>query len=212
MKILFTVIFCFFALSAQADCPQFYPNSQKIEIPGTVELCNSFYGVAYDEAKNETIISFEKFRSGGGVERTNNFKSDSRLNKATRPAPRDYLHSGLDLGHMTPAGDATTPGEMSDTFLLSNMSPQEPTLNRKAWRLMEMAVRKQKPDYIVTGNIYSNNPKTIGAHFVPVPTGYFKAVWKNGKVTGYCANNQPNAIVSSCSLDEIEQASGLTLH
>lgn len=212
MKILFTLLLCLLATLAKAECPQFYPHGQKIEIAGTIELCNSFYGVAYDDVKNETLISFEKFRPGGGVERTNNFKFDDRLDKATRPTPKDYLHSGFDLGHMTPAGDATTHEEMSDTFLLSNMSPQEPTLNRKSWRLMEEAVRKLKPNYIVTGNIYPANPKTIGDHHVPVPTGYFKLVYLGDQVIGYCANNKLEAPVSSCTLDEIEQASGLKLH
>ena len=208
----FIALLFFFAGMAQASCPQFFKDNHPVQIPNSVELCNSFFVVEFDTVRNAPIISAEKFRSGGGVERTNNFHADIRLDKSTRATPSDYSHSGFDLGHMTPAGDSTTPEEMSETFLVSNMSPQQPTLNRKAWRLMEMAVRKSKPDYIITGNFYSDKPITIGTHKVPVPVGYYKIVWNGNAVSAYCANNEVNAQVISCSLETIEKASGLIFH
>ena len=206
MQIVFALVLLFAADLAHADCPQFYPLGQHIEVANSVELCNSFYAIEYDTVNNRPVISVEKFRSGKVV-RGNDFHPDTRIENSADNA--DYLHSGYDKGHMTPAADATTDEEMHDSFLMSNMTPQQPTLNRQSWKNMEMKVRASEPDYIVTGNIYSENPETIGRHHVPIPMGYYKLVYAHGSVTGYCANNAPHAPVTECSIDSVESLSGL---
>lgn len=209
MKIALALIFALFAQFAYADCPQFYPLGQVVAVPDSVELCNSFYAVKYDTARHEPIISVEKFRSGNHPERLNDFHPDLRLDTATRAEKADYLHSGFDQGHMTPAADSTSAEEMHDTFLLSNMTPQEPTLNRRSWRMLEIHVRQISPDYVVTGAIYQEYPAFIGAHRVPVPIGYYKMIWKDGVTTAWHADNIPNADVRPSTVDEIEQLTGL---
>ena len=63
------------------------------------------------------------------------------------PEPRvetaDYRQSGYDRGHMCPAGDNKWSAEaMRQSFLLSNICPQAPNLNRGDWNELEQACRK----------------------------------------------------------------------
>ena len=53
----------------------------------------------------------------------------------------DYKGSGYDRGHLAPAGDmAWSKKAMSESFFLTNMSPQVPGLNRGMWRMLEEQV------------------------------------------------------------------------
>lgn len=88
------------------------------------------------------------------------------------PEPRatdwDYYNSGYDRGHMCPAADNKwSKKAMEESFLFTNMCPQNGNLNRGDWNEMEMACRKwaKKYDgvYIVCGPIlYKGKHKTIG--------------------------------------------------
>ena len=66
------------------------------------------------------------------------FTEDSRV-----PSPRachdDYTHSGFDRGHMVPAADrSSTISSMRQTFIMTNVCPQAPALNRGAWKRWRM--------------------------------------------------------------------------
>jgi endonuclease G len=206
---LIAIIFALFASVAQAACPQFFPHNHSIEVSHGIELCNSFYAVEYDTRLNAPILSAEKYEPGDHPERTNDFHPDLRLDAATRAENSDYAHSGYDKGHLTPAADAPTPTDMHDTFLLSNMTPQEPTLNRKAWRMLEIHVRMLSPDYVITGAIYPKHPEAIGTHAVPIPTRYYKIAWKNGKTYAWEAQNKNDAQVIESNIETIEHEAGL---
>ena len=81
-----------------------------------------------------------------------------------------------------PAGDATFSQEaMSETFFLSNMSPQSVGLNRGQWSSLEKSVRKWAYHfdslYVVTGPIFTEFIDTIGKeNSIPVPKFYYKAL------------------------------------
>ena len=75
------------------------------------------------------------------TKRTNNFKEDTSV-WAGSAKPSDYTKSGYDRGHLCPAGDMTLSVEaMSETFFMSNMSPQVPGFNRGIWKSVEDQVR-----------------------------------------------------------------------
>lgn len=58
-----------------------------------------------------------------------NFRADSRLSPTLRNNLSDFVGSGFDRGHLAPAGDhKTTQENLTETFLLSNTSPQVNTL------------------------------------------------------------------------------------
>lgn len=69
---------------------------------------------------------------------------------------RDYNGSGFDRGHLCPHGDRTGNLEMSyATFVMTNIIPQAPNLNRKAWDQFEVycreLVRGGERVYIIAG-------------------------------------------------------------
>ena len=93
----------------------------------------------------------------------------------------DYKGSGYDRGHLAPAGDmkwSTT--AMSESFYMSNMSPQEPSFNRGIWNRLESQVRRWAIDngsvYIATGGVLTDGLKTLGSNSVSVPQYYFKVI------------------------------------
>jgi endonuclease G len=62
---------------------------------------------------------------------------------ASSPAPDDYARSGYDRGHVVPNRAIVTrygPDEQEKTFLMTNIAPQRPALNRGPWREMEQRI------------------------------------------------------------------------
>lgn len=56
--------------------------------------------------------------------------------------PHDYTETGFDRGHLCPHGDRTgSPAAAAATFAMTNMIPQAPSLNRKAWADFEIYCR-----------------------------------------------------------------------
>ena len=75
------------------------------------------------------------------LERTNAFKSDPCI-MCGSASPVDYLHTSYDRGHLAPAADMRwSQDAMSDSFYMSNMSPQTPALNRDLWKRAEAFAR-----------------------------------------------------------------------
>jgi endonuclease G len=72
-----------------------------------------------------------------------------------------------------------------ESFLLSNMSPQLPNLNRGVWKYLETSVRSwayvnNRSYTIYAGNIYTpGKSKTIGPNAVVVPDYIYKIVIDN---------------------------------
>ena len=77
------------------------------------------------------------------VDREDCFRTDLRIPEEFRATIADYSGSGYDRGHLVPSADSNSSRlENSETFLISNMAPQHPDLNRKVWRILEDKVRK----------------------------------------------------------------------
>ncbi|HJO92659.1 MAG TPA: DNA/RNA non-specific endonuclease [Victivallales bacterium] len=114
--------------------------------------------------------------------RRNDFRPDP-LVKTGSATLDDYRGSGYDRGHLCPAAAMRfSKTAMSETFYMSNMSPQVPDFNRGAWKKLESKVRiwavKNLEISVVTGHIFYNNRKhkEIGADKVDVPDAYFKVI------------------------------------
>ncbi len=130
----------------------------------------------------------DTFDLKGDFSRQGQFKPDPALPIGSRAELIDYEKSGYDRGHMAPAAVFKRSKEaMTTTFLLSNMSPQTPELNRKIWQNLEEEVRKRVQldgkAWIVTGNIFLSPDshfvmpsEFIGLNKVAVPTHCFKAI------------------------------------
>lgn len=189
-----------------AACTDLYPPHLVIpKLENTVELCNSFFVSIFDTNNRAVIVVSERLTDHdnvGTVNRINAFHADNRLNYKA-PVSADYRRSNYDKGHMAPAADAANRAQMYETFLMSNITPQEPTLNRNSWKELEESTRKQfakvKGDmYILNIAIYHPKAKRIGGG-IPVPAGYWKIVYVGNEVRHFYADNKPHAKVKEVS-------------
>ena len=141
------------------------------------------------------------------------------------PAPRaedsDYYGSGYDRGHMCPAADNKySEKAMEESFLFTNMCPQNGNLNRGDWNEMEQACRRWAKEYggvyVVCGPIlYKGKHKTIGKNKVVVPEAFFKVVLRTGenpKAIGFiyknAEGNRPTGDYVN-TVDEVERITGI---
>ena len=94
---------------------------------------------------------------------------------------RNYKNSGYDKGHLCPAGDRRfTKLAHDETFLTSNISPQEHKFNAGIWNRLEQKVRywakKNDGIFVITGGVLENNLKSIGSESVSVPKQFYKVI------------------------------------
>lgn len=158
----------------------------------TMQLCRRAYVVDYDLEFKDPLYSAEHLLGSHvkGDEPRSQFQEDHQVPEASRATNSDYVGSGYDKGHMSPAGDFHDDTiEMQESFLLSNMVPQAPANNRVVWRGIEMFVRKQavaRGDiFIITGPIFSStNRQYIGEDQIEVPEATFKVVIDTKKNEG----------------------------
>ena len=196
-------------------------------------LDKGFFVVSYDgEARIPEWVAYRLCRSEltGAVDRTDDFRADDALEEDEQSLPKDYAASGYDQGHMAPAEDfSRSQRAMSTTFLLSNMAPQRPKLNRAKWRALENQIRKlvneEAPTaWIVTGSLFTNvkpahHKQTIGAGRVSVPTDFYKVILARDSagefsMFAFVMPNQLNPLKGrpadfTESVDEVERLSGV---
>ena len=138
------------------------------------------YNEKYEQASWVAYVLTREEVESGTIERTDNFRADTSI--ATGSANlADYRGSGYDRGHLAPAGDMKwNSSAMSESFLMSNMSPQAPSFNRGIWRSLESSVRvwatKKDSIYVITGPLFGSIDTMIGLNEVGVPDSYFKVL------------------------------------
>jgi len=124
------------------------------------------------------------------AERFDNFRPDLRIPKRFRASLTDYKGSGYDRGHLVPSANQNTQKiQNSETFLLSNMSPQLADFNRGMWSNLEKSVRKLNDKeeiletYVLTAPVFYFDKliETIGDEDdygidIPVPHAFVKSI------------------------------------
>lgn len=151
--------------------------------------------------------------------RVNDFRADPEIPASAQL--EDYRRSGYDRGHMAPAGSMKSSAqEMSESFLLTNMCPQNNRMNSGAWNRIEEWVRRRAVDenylYVITGPIYDAEAeaRTIGATGVRVPDYFFKVVLDETppkKMIAFIAANKDSKRQPwqfAVTVDEVEEATG----
>ncbi len=94
----------------------------------------------------------------------------------------DYRNSGFDRGHMAPAADMKWSHKaMADCHFLTNICPQDKSVNAGPWATVEKNSRKWSQRhgelYIVAGPVLGDRlTRTIGPSRVPVPERFFKVI------------------------------------
>ncbi len=151
---------------------------------GDTILTYTGFHLAYNEQFEQAawvayVLTRDEIESGT-IERTDNFRSDTSIVTGSASLA-DYRGSGFDRGHLAPAGDMKWDQlAMSQSFLMSNMSPQLPAFNRGIWRKLETEVRNWALEkdslYVITGPLFSPADSLIGKNGVGVPGYYFKVL------------------------------------
>jgi len=78
----------------------------------------------------------------GTQDRTDDYRSDPSISTCSASL-NDYENSGYDRGHLCPVAEMKQNKiAMSETFFLSNMSPQPPSFNSGLWSMLEAKVRE----------------------------------------------------------------------
>jgi len=94
---------------------------------------------------------------------------------------RNYKNTGFDKGHLVPAADMKFSQEAyNETFLTSNVAPQNRDFNSGIWNRLEEKVRywadKYTAIFIVTGSVLHSQLTKIGDEDVSVPDYFYKIV------------------------------------
>jgi endonuclease G len=208
-------------------------SSQNLEIPASAKhgnhpvLRRSNYTLSFNKETNLpnwVAWRLDKKKLAERVSRDRyKFIADPDMKGKNAVVTQDYARSGYDRGHMCPANDSRWSGEaMKESFYMTNICPQNPSLNSGDWQELEQACHRwaaQGPIYIVCGPILykSAKAKYIGKeHQVRVPDAFFKVVLAGvekgkPKAIGFVyknasGNRKLDAYVNS--VDEVERITG----
>jgi len=190
-------------------------------------ICREGYLSAYDStAKIPKVVTYTLRPENvlGCVVRSNGFDSDQSI--ANGPTPQDYTGTGYDKGHLAPDGDMSYSKQVEyESFLMTNMTPQAPSLNRGIWKLLETSVRSwvlttNQSFTIYAGGVYNSKDKKIGSGVV-VPRVFYKIVINNqtGEVAAWAfphdapyGNLGTNLIKFRTSVEIIERETGIKFY
>ena len=183
----------------QALAPAGFPQSANSQLVG---ICRQAYVLAYDTRARATpwvVYNLRSEQTLACLPRQDQFQADQSLPPGGRGELTDYRRSGYDMGHLAPNGDMSWSDQVQrESFLLSNIAPQLPGLNRGLWRELESAVRawawsSRAGLTIYVGSVYAAGDPAIGSGVV-VPRGFYKIVTDNatGETIAFLFPHQPN--------------------
>lgn len=158
------------------------------------------------------------------AERNSAFRPDKEVPNC--PSTSEYTNSGYDRGHMVPAEDMNfDETAMYESFFMTNVSPQDPALNRGIWKSLEDKARKwataNKKIHIVVGPILPKRSSStltyIGSNGdILVPKKYFKIILDDSepsrKAIAFMFDNVEGTRSLkeyACTIDAVEAATGL---
>ena len=156
-----------------------------------------------------------------------NFHKDRSV--ASSPAAADYERSGYDRGHMVPNRAIVTrygPDEQQKTFLMTNIAPQRPALNRGPWRELEQLISdlwtaRYGEIWVIVGAVSpaANSGRThIEKGAIDVPSHYYMLITaQDNDGVRSLAMLLPQSsqigdfpVHSIVTINELESATGLT--
>ena len=211
------------AAGSLEDCAEY----AEYGVPGNdgALLCRMGYLLAHDDELLTPIWVAERLTREkvlARLPRKDNFRADPDLEPGKRAELADYKGSGYDRGHMAPSADMTWhPIAMDESFLLSNMVPQDSKNNQQIWASLEAYIRDwaiaRGEIIIYTGPIYDNGEAnlTIGKNMVGVPDRLYKVIYdtQRKEAIAFLLPNRPlnPKFLSSyiVSVREIESLTGL---
>jgi len=186
-------------------------NAQASEsTPDNYLIVKPQYALSYNRAKGHANwVAWELSQKWlGSSDRQNDFRPDPILPASWyKVTPNDYSNSGFDRGHLCPSADRTNSVDNnSSTFVMTNMIPQAPELNREAWAYLEEYCRELVAQkyrlFIVCGTYGTGGEGSKGTlnkleNSVNVPARVYKVITilpENGTVNDINANTPVIAV------------------
>lgn len=161
-----------------------YP-SQGLKLFDRVKVLeNRSYVVGYsDSMRNPLWVAYRVFdvpMTEPG-KRPSAFRIDHRTE--AKVSHDDYYGSGYDRGHMAPNYAIATRYGLDgqwETFLMSNVIPQVPSVNRYIWKDLEMRVARRYGRYfdevwVLTGPVFKEPVGRLSSG-VAIPSAYYKII------------------------------------
>ena len=204
---------------------------RKMEVPAPMEnagdellLSREGYRVSYNVSRrvpNWVAWHLTASHTNGDFRRDDITFSEDMEVPGPRATDDDYYSSRYDRGHLCPSGDCKwSKTAQRQSFLFTNVCPQNHELNKGDWNDLEMQCRKWARDYgdiyVVAGPIFYGGVKnTIGKNRVAVPDAFFKVVLDDGrkaKAIGFIYPNKSghnDMTFYVKSIDEVERITGI---
>lgn len=204
-------------------------NMEKATLKCSMITINLAYVACYNFKTNTPLWSSYSLNADDAnkqMKRYEEFIADERIPARNRINPNDFSHSGYDRGHLCPNASADwNPKAQMQTFLLSNIAPQDRTLNREAWGQIEAKEREWTNFFgdvqVITGVWFDfSKPtyQTIGGNIRPiaVPDFWYKIVY-NPSTNQAIAFWVPNEAVGkyqwsryATTVGDIEEKTGIS--
>jgi endonuclease G len=212
-----SILLLILCLSNKSFAQELLPTSTTGQI-----IKHTYYTLSYSEPNEQAEWVYYELTPAfvnGSQPRKDEFRPDPMVSTGSAQLS-DYRGSGYDRGHLCPAADMKLNAtSMSETFFLSNMSPQDPSFNRGIWESLEATVRSwaitEGMIYVVTAGVLTSNKGKIGASGVTVPQYYYKVIYApkgQGKMIALVLPNEkgtkqlPEYVVS---VDYVESLTGI---
>ena len=202
--------------------PEGHPDAEYVPAVNGQLLVNPSYLVDFDGPSGVAHWVHYTLQSSecvGPAVRSNDFHLDRRAPGC--PDHQAYRASGYDRGHLKPAADSKrSHQEMRASFLMTNMAPQTPGLNRGVWKKLEEHVRAwsfaHDEVHVTCGpSDYSVGTLPSG---VRVPAAFWKVILRTSPDTSCMAFRFPNQsqvssrlVASLVRVDDLEAELGIDL-
>jgi len=206
--------------------------------PADAILHNRFYTVGYSYLFKQPkwVIEIIDLNSEKVVtQRRDAFRPDYRIPEPFRVKDTDYEGSGYARGHLiASANKLSSEVANSETFLMTNMSPQVSSFNSGVWSALEERVRELRATrnlaevYVASGPLFAIGLETNvlqagldNERIIPIPHFFFKSILSESKRGAFkfygfiipnIENDQLNELNSyQVPTIDIERFSGLPL-
>jgi endonuclease G len=214
IKSILTFLILILCTSIASSAQQLLPTSTTGQI-----VKHTYYTLSYCEKDEQPEWVYYELTSEmvkGRQPRSDDYRPDFQISTISAQL-EDYKGSGYDRGHLCPAGDMKLNlTSMSESFYLSNMSPQDKDFNAGIWNTLEDRVRKwaltSERIYVVTGGVLTSNKGKIGSNGVSIPKYFYKVIYDPrglGKMIAFLIPNEnsekplQNYIVTVDSLENL---------
>lgn len=187
-KLLFGLLLGSCSLFSYAEqCPDI-ETELSVKVTDTndiVKLCNDQYISYFSKEWRMPVLVVEKLEKGDfkrfKAPRTNDFRLDDRLSYFDQISPKQYTRSGYDKGHLAASSNTSDYETVSQSYLMTNIVPQNPQLNRGTWKHMENFAKdlrksNSKANYVISGILVDNCRITKHVRGLPIPDQMFKVV------------------------------------